>query len=167
MLSREDIFEALLQDGDISDAMLELSGSYRAEKDLRHAFSPYYRLCAAISELVEKLDLVDKHAPPEAEGLGKLVPFVAMALPGFSKGFVEHWADEYLLSQATDPLFFNEAAQEAYEEGEAGKANYLHGLLVCAAVSDAMMQMMGAQLLVGAALNLDQGLENSGSAGEH
>lgn len=167
MISREEIFEALLQDEDISDALLELSSCYKTESDLRFAFPAYYRLCAVVSEQVDKLDLPGKNSPPEAVGLGKMVPFVAIGLPGFNEGFLEHWADEYLTLQGHEPVFFNDVAAEAYAEGESGKPNYVHGLLVCGAVADAMMQMMGAQLLMGAALNMDASFEDSGSAGVH
>lgn len=167
MISREEIFEALLGDNSITAALLELSAAYRKD-NLRAAFAPYYRLCAVLSEQVDKLDLPGVNSPPETAGLGKMVPFVAIALPGFGQGFVEHWADTYLAKQGEDPMFYNDAAQEAHDKGEAGEANYVHGLLACAAVADAMMQMMGAQLLMAAAVNLEPVANgDSGSAGAH
>lgn len=167
MISREEIFEALLGDDNITEALMELSAAYRKD-NLRYAFAPYYRLCAVVSEQVDKLDLPGKNSPPEAVGLGKMVPFVAIALPGFGQGFVEHWADAYLAEQGEEPIFYNEAAQEALERGDGGEANYLHGLLACAAIADAMMQMMGAQLLMAAAVNLEPVANgDSGSAGAH
>jgi hypothetical protein len=167
MISREEIFEALLGDDNITEALLELSAAYRKD-NLRAAFAPYYRLCAVVSEQVDKLDLPGKNSPPEAVGLGKMVPFVAIALPGFGQGFVETWADSYLALQGEDLMFYNDVATEANEQGEAGEANYVHGLLACAAVADAMMQMMGAQLLMAAAVNLEPVANgDSGSAGAH
>lgn len=167
MISREEIFEALLGDDSITDALIELSAVYRKD-NLRAAFAPYYRLCAVVSEQVDKLDLPGVNSPPEAVGLGKMVPFVAIALPGFGQGFVEHWADAYLAQQGEDPIFYNDAAKEALGRGEDGEANYLHGLLTCAAIADAMMQMMGAQLLMAAAVNLEPVANgDSGSAGAH
>lgn len=167
MISREDIFEALLQDDDITEALLELSAAYRKD-NLRAAFPAYYRVCAVVAEQVDKLDLPGKNSPPEAVGLGKLVPFVAMALPGFGQGFVEHWADAYMAEQGEEQIFYNEAAQEAWDRGEAGEANYIHGLLACAAVADSMMQMMGTQLLLAAAVNLEPVANgDSGGAGAH
>ena len=71
-----------------------------------------------------------------------------------------------MAEQGEEPIFYNEAAQEAWDRGEAGEANYIHGLLACAAIADAMMQMMGAQLLMAAAVNLEPVANgDSGSAG--
>jgi hypothetical protein len=161
MLSREEIFRKIIEDEAISAAVLKMSALYPKGADVSDVFPSYFRVSAALADKVNELGLTTTNVPPGAVGIAKLVPMVTMAMPGFHDGFTSHWGDEYLKMNGTPEVFFEEAGLEAREKGEAGEANYLHGLLVLDLVGDLIIQMAGTHLMVAAAVNIQQGLEST------
>lgn len=163
MKTRNEIFEEILKDQSVTDAVLAISASFKGLEDTAIAFPHYYRVAAALSDVVNKLELTSKHAPQGAVGAAAMVPFVTIALPGFHDPFTAHWGDEYLKSQGIEEIFFEEEGLKARELGDAGDPNYLHGLLVISLVGDYLIQVAGTSLMMAAAMNIKQGLEETGS----
>lgn len=166
MLSREEIIDAVLKDHKVTEAVLAASRVYHDDKDLRLIFPHYFRVAAALGDVINKLDLPGANAPEGTQGISKFIPFVAIGMPGFSGGFTSHWGDQYLLEQGVSPMFFEEEGQKARAEGEAGNANYLHGILVIDLAGDLLVQMSGTSLMMAAAANINQGLQELQDSGD-
>ncbi len=158
MKTQQEIIAAVLNDQAVTDAVLAISASYKSDADLPKIFPHYFRVSAALSDVINALDLSGVNAPESAKGISKFIPFVAIGMPGFSGGFTAHWGDGYLISQGEDPMFFEELGKEARAEGEAGNPNYLHGLLVVDLAGDLLVQMSGTSLMMAAAANIEKGL---------
>ncbi len=167
MKTRQEIFKEILADQAITDIVVGISAKFKTVEDLRHTFADYYRLCGTLSDHVNAMDLPGEHSPADVKGIGRLIPFITIGMPGLHTEFMAHWGDEFLAANGVDPLFFEEEGVKARDLGEAGEANYLHGLLVVSLIGDTFVQLAGTQLMVAAAVNLEQGLEESGSAGVH
>lgn len=165
MLTRQEIIAAVLKDHNVTEAVLAASRVYHSDEDLPLIFPHYFRVAAALGDVINKLDLPGANAPEGTKGIAKFIPFVALGMPGFSGGFTSHWGDQYLLEQGVDPMFFEEAGKEARADGEAGKANYLHGILVIDLAGDLLVQMSGTSLMMAAAANIEQGLQEVKNAG--
>ena len=166
MKSRQEIIEAILNNDRVTEAVLAASRAYTGDKDLHRIFPHYFRVAAALGDVINELDLPGANAPEGTKGIAKFIPFVAIGMPGFSGGFTSHWGDAFLLSEGIDPMFFEEAGKKAREDGESGQYNYLHGILVIDLAGDLLVQMSGTSLMMAAAANIQQGLQevqNSGS----
>lgn len=158
MITRQEIFKEILEDQAVTDAVLATSAAFKDTEDARYAFPHYFRVAAALSDVVNRLDLPGKNSPPEATGAATLIPFITLGMPGLHEGFDAHWGDAYLTSQGVPEVFFEEEALKARESGEAGTPNYMHGLLVLAFIGDTFVQLAGTGLMVSAAVNIEEGL---------
>jgi len=158
MITRQEIFKEILEDQAVTDAVLAVSALFKGPEDARHVFPGYFRVAAALSDVVNRLDLPGENCPPEAVGAATLIPFITLGMPGLHEGFDAHWGDAYLTSQGVPEVFFEEEALKARELGEAGTPNYMHGLLVLGYIGDTFVQLAGTGLMVAAAVNLEDGL---------
>lgn len=165
MLTRQEIIEAVLNNHAVTEAVLAASRVYHSDHDLQLIFPHYFRVAAALGDVINELDLPGKNAPEGTKGIAKFIPFIAIGMPGFSGGFTSHWGDQYLKSQGIDQMFFEEEGKKARDEGEAGNANYLHGILVIDLAGDLLVQMAGTSLMMAAAANIEQGLQEVKNAG--
>lgn len=166
MKTRDQIFEEILKDQVVTDAVLECSRVFKDVEDIRWAFPHYFRVAAALGDVVNRLDLPGANAPESAEGIARVIPFITIGMPGMYDQFTAHWGDYFLIQNGVDQMFFEEEGIKARELGEAGEPNYLHGLLILDVIGNTFAQLAGTSLMIAAALNLDNGLaEVAGSSG--
>lgn len=159
MKTKEQVFEEILADQAITDAVLEVSRTFQGE--WKNAFAPYFRTAAALADCITRMDLPGEHCAPGAEGIACLLPYITIGMPSLNDGFTSHWGDEYLRSKGVEEIFFEEAGLEARTKGEAGEPNYLYGLLILDTVGDIIVQLAGTHLMVAAAVNIDKGLTHT------
>lgn len=159
MISREKIYETILADQNVTDAVIAASASY--VKDKPEASIPaYFRVCAALSEAITGLDLIN-HGPESVAGtIMVYTPYVVMGMPGFADGVVATWSEAYLNPKSEED--YMETLRAAMEEGDSGKANYLHGLMVTDTIADILKGVAGTSLMVAAAVNMGDDLLDEG-----
>ena len=156
MKTQEEIFDAILADQAITDIVLEASALNIKEDDvLQPLFPLYFRLCAALSECITRLDLSGEHAPDKTVGAGVYIPYVTIGMPAFSDYMVTHWSAAYMTQQGIDKMFFNEEAEKRILAGEGGEPNYLHGVLLLDVLGSTIVQLAGTSLMMAAAVNLN------------
>lgn len=155
MKTQEEIFEVILADQAVTDIVLEASRlNVKEGDDLQPLFPLYFRLCAALSECITRLDLSGEHAPDKAEGAAVYIPYITIGMPAFSDYMVTHWSAAYMKQQGIDKMFFNEEAEKQLLAGESGDANYLHGVLLLDVLGSTIVQLAGTSLMMAAAVNL-------------
>lgn len=164
MKTQQEILSEILKDQAVTAAVLGLSESFKNIDSVRLSFPHYFRVCAALGDVINALELSTVNAPPGADGLNRFIPFVALGMPAFGSQLIEHLGDAYLESQGIDKLFYDEVAAEARDKGEAGEPNYMHGLLVLDLVGGLLVEMCGVSLMVAVAQDIDESLPQS--AGE-
>lgn len=158
MKTQQEILSEILKDQAVTTAVLGLSESFKGMEEVRFSFPHYFRVCAALSDVINALELPTVNAPSGAEGVNRLIPFVALGMPAFGSHIAEQLGEAFLRSQGVDKLFYEEAAGEACDKGEAGEPNYLHGVIVLDLVGGLLVEMCGVSLMVAAARDIDESL---------
>lgn len=158
MKTQQEILSEILKDQAVTEAMVALSASFKDVDNIQISFPYYFRVCAALSDVINTLGLPTENAPAGAEGINRLIPFVAIGMPCFGSQIVEHLGDAFLISEGVDQLFFEEAANEARLKGEGGEPNYMHGLLVLDLIGGLLVEMCGVSLMVATAQGITDSL---------
>lgn len=161
MITREKIYESILADQNVTDAVVAVSASY-VEDHVEKSIPAYFRVCAALSEVVTELDLMN-HGPEGLEGtMAQLAPYVVLGMPGVSDGVIAAWSEAYLKPTTEDGYL--ESLRSAVAEGDAGKPNYVHGLMIMDTVADIIKGVAGTSLMVAAAVKMEENLDEGFSS---
>lgn len=139
-MKREDVLREIIGDDAITAAILALSKAHKKE-DLDVAMPEYFRLCAALGDLITRLKL-SADCPEEYKNhLEAYMPYLTVGMPGFSKGFCEALCDQkFRMADISDEESKN-ILEESVVRGDAGEPNYIHGILIADTVGESLKRL--------------------------